>query len=176
MAADTTSVHGQASVGTGWPLALRVTSTLPRVALEYGQTWWAAATIEMARSGSSIPGRVTSSPTATLNPRFSLVIRLTSDSMETVPEIRSLSPSDHAECSFEARRVANGEQLLGIRAASLATHFNGCAELHVQRAVAGHAVPLLSATRHVGSCRVERFGHFRLLSSLPLPTLPSTAF
>jgi hypothetical protein len=35
-------------------------------------------------------------------------------------------------------------------------------------------VPLLSATRHVGLGRVERFGHFRLLSNVPFLTLSPT--
>ena len=33
---------------TGWPLAVRVTSMLPRVALEYGHTWCAVATMSTA--------------------------------------------------------------------------------------------------------------------------------
>ena len=54
----------------------------------------AAATIDLARSGSLMPGSETSSPTATLKPRFSVVIRLTSDSMATSPSsTRSRRPT-----------------------------------------------------------------------------------
>ncbi len=88
------SVHADFAFGTDWPLAFRVTSTLPRVALEYGHTSCAAATIDTAREGSSIPGSETSSPTATLNPRCSVVMRLTSESIATAPRsTRSRRPT-----------------------------------------------------------------------------------
>ncbi len=60
------SIRVVESQPTGCPLATSSTSMLPRVALEYGHTAWAAATISLARSASAMSGSVTSSLTATL--------------------------------------------------------------------------------------------------------------
>ena len=79
---------------TGWPFAVSVTSTLPRVAFEYGHTLCASATIRLASSASSTCGSVTLSSTATLKPRSSVVIRLTLLSIEASPtSLRSRRPT-----------------------------------------------------------------------------------
>jgi hypothetical protein len=62
---------------TTCPLAVSSTSMLPRVALEYGQIWWAAATIRSACSWSSTWGRLTSSVTARLKAPSPVGSRLT---------------------------------------------------------------------------------------------------
>ncbi len=56
-----------------------LTSMLPRVALEYGQTWWAASAISWRRSGATL-GRKTSSSTARPTPPWPL------SPMETLAE------------------------------------------------------------------------------------------
>ena len=70
---------------TGCPFAVSVTSMLPRVAFEYGQTSCAAGDDRLASSASVHLGELTSSSTATLKPRSSVVIRLTLLSIEASP-------------------------------------------------------------------------------------------
>ena len=71
------------SCSTSAPLAVRCTSTLPRVALEYGHTPWAASTSATACSVSVTEGSVTASSTASLKRRSSIGMRLTLESIAT---------------------------------------------------------------------------------------------
>src|SRR3954471_21147169 len=103
---------------------------LPRVALEYGHTWCAARTISAACS-SSKPGSVTSRPTAIVNERSSAGPKSTRDSMLTSSAssfwrraTALIAPSKHAA-------LADREELLGVRAATLAAELLRRAQLDV---------------------------------------------
>src|SRR3954468_19314012 len=87
------------------PLALNRTSTLPRVAFEYGQTACAPRTIRSARSASWTCGSETSSSTPIRNVRSSAGIRLTRLSIDTSPtSARSRRPTTPIAPSKQAAK------------------------------------------------------------------------
>ncbi len=128
----------------------------PRVALEYGHTWWAALTISTACSGSPIEGSVTSRVTATVYVRSSPGMRLTLGVDGRVAEVDLDAPADRAEGALEAGGVADREELLGIGAVALAAHLLGASQVDLEHAVVGPAVAGHAAADDVGAGGVDR--------------------
>src|SRR5215218_3829825 len=75
------------------------------------------------------------------------------------------SGGDH-ERALEARRVADGEELLGVRAAAVAAELGRGAQLDLEQAIAGATVPVLAAARDMRASGVEGLPcHHRTLPS-----------
>ena len=85
-----------------------------------------------------------------------------------------MAPACHrAQSALEARRVPDGEELLGVRPASFTAHLLGAAQIDVERAV-GSATVTIASTGDVGMSGVENLGHgnsFRYVHNMVLVTI-----
>jgi hypothetical protein len=75
------------------------------------------------------------------------------------------TPSHPADRALETGRVANSEQLLRIRSATVTTHLLGYAQVYVELAVV-RATMAVAATRDVSVRGIEDLRHCSLLSRL----------
>ncbi len=121
---------------TAAPLAVSWTSMLPRVALEYGHTACAALTISTASAESSTLGSVTSRRTDSRKPPLPSGASATSDSIAALSASAFSASRDDAERALETGGVADGEQLLGVRASAASAHLGRETQIDLQRAVA----------------------------------------
>src|SRR3954447_3348726 len=72
---------------------------------------------------------------------------------------------DRAEGALEARRVADREELLGVRAPALAAHLARQSQVDLERAVAALAVPLVAPAGDVRLSRVQGLRHGSTIAS-----------
>jgi hypothetical protein len=151
---------------SGAHTAEMVTAMLPRVALLYGHTWWAAS-IKVVTVASSTSGICTSRRTDNPNPPLSMVPG------DGGPIDTDLAPpSHHAQRTLETGGVACGEQLLGIGPAAGAAHLDRWPEIHIEVPVRAPGVPAATPDRG-GLRRIERLDHFRLHHALlSVPSQP----
>ena len=90
-------------------------------------------------------------------------------SIATSPASAFAAARDHADRALEAGRVADREQLLGVRAAALAAHLRGRAQLDVEHPVVGAPVPVGAPAGDRRLCRVEDLRHAVQRSGPALP-------
>ena len=132
---------------------------LPRVAFEYGQTVWATRTTSLAVSASATLGSETSSVDAEVKAAFPVRRQR---HFRVDPDVSRLdlgATAGDRQRALEAGGVADGEQLLGVRAAALSAHLGREAQVDLQDAVAGAAVPVDTPARDMRFGRVDRVRH-----------------
>ena len=100
------------------PTPFTVTGTLPRVALEYGHTWWAASTSSCA-GASSTPG-MRGDDVHGDRERLALGAEAHGGLDDRLGGVHACLLRDEAERPREAGAVADGEELLGVGAGARA--------------------------------------------------------
>ena len=126
----------------GTPPTLSVTSMLPRVALEYGQSWCARLIRSRPCSRVSCGASRSSAAASPKPPLFTGPIPTRAVIRESLRS--SFAPGrDPKQRALETGGVADGEQLLGIRPRpARAAHLAGNIERDIHTAVARPRVPL----------------------------------
>ena len=131
-----------------------VTSMLPRVALEYGQTSWALATVGLG--GRPVERRGVHVELH-LEPEPAVVERADADGRRDLGagDVEPVAPGDDLQRRVEARRVAGGEQLLGVGRPAGPAHRLRDAHVGVEDAVVAGDVAVAAVPGGGGGRGVE---------------------